>query len=150
MKKSTPSLLDIIHELVTAARVKEKFDTDPDFSLKLEQEQAGHMPLVIEAYAAGNSYQGEKRHVKIYHYYEQNGDLVPDPELLMTDLGHPIFIRTTFSLSQVLSKDLKMRTVLNTQALRLAQDLMEVWAETIQFHNWLETAKAYKENGGGR
>ena len=148
MISSTPLLLDIIHELVTAARVKESFENDLDFSLKLEN--GFYMPLFIEAYPAGNCYQGESRHVRIAHYFVQNGDYVPDPELLMTDSGQPIYVRTTFGLSQVLSKDSEQGTVVDTQAKHGAMELMDIWAEAIRFQNWLKVAAGYKENGGGK
>ncbi len=148
MISSTPLLLDIIHELVEAARVKFLFDSDPEFSLKLEN--GLYMPLFIEAYPAGNCFLGESRHVRIAHYFVQNGDFVPDPELLMTDSGHPIYVRTTFGLAIVLFKDPEQGTVVDTQAKYGAMELMNLWAEAIRFQNWLEVASAYKENGGGR
>ena len=148
MISSTPLLLDIIHELVTAARVKEKFDTDPEFSLKLEN--GSYMPLFIEAYPTGNCFLGESRRVRVAHYFELNGDYVADPELLMTDSGHPIYVRTTFGLSLVLSKDPEQGTIVNTEAKHGAMELMDFWAEAIRFQNWIDVAAAYKENGAER
>ncbi len=141
---TTPQLLDIIHELVTAAGVREKFEADPEFHLKLKQE--AYMPLVIEARPAGNSFLGEKRHVSIAHYYEQNGDFVADPIILMTDMGYPIYMEQVLGgLIQVLSKDPKLGVLVNTRAKRSVEELMDVWAENIRQQDWLEVAREYME-----
>jgi hypothetical protein len=84
-------LLAVVHELVTAAGVRQAFETEREFHLRLEQE--AYMPLVIESWSAIPSYRSEKRHISVAHYYQQGGDTIADPDILMTDSGYPIEIQ---------------------------------------------------------
>lgn len=50
-------------------------------------------PLVISTRKPIEPLSGEKLHVTVGFYYEQNGDQMPDPEIIMTDAGFPIRMR---------------------------------------------------------
>lgn len=60
----------VIEETLKRHNKLEDFNTKNEFHLRIEKE--GFQPLVIEKH--GNR-------VMITHYYEQNGDLVPDPDM---------------------------------------------------------------------
>jgi hypothetical protein len=54
----------------------------------LKIENPPFMPLVIEAW--GSPILGEKRRISLAHYFEQEGDLIPGPEVEIRDDGWPI------------------------------------------------------------
>lgn len=82
------SLILIVREIVAASGTLSAFVQDEHFYLKIMN--GPYMPLVIETWAAHPSFHGEKRHVSVAHYFELNGDLCADPDILMTDTGQPI------------------------------------------------------------
>ncbi|MGK5086127.1 hypothetical protein WDW86_01080, partial [Bdellovibrionota bacterium FG-2] len=65
-----------IEKILNAHNQLDAFRTNEDFAVKIANE--GFMPLSIEKHG---------KHVTVTHYYEQNGDLVPDPDMEFVDLG---------------------------------------------------------------
>jgi hypothetical protein len=77
----------MIFEIVKAVGQYDRFSQrGPHFSLKIENPP--FMPLVIEAW--DSPVLGEQRRISVAHYFEQGGDLVPDPEVEITDTDWPI------------------------------------------------------------
>jgi hypothetical protein len=76
----TPFANDMQKTIVQLLKAKNALDTfhrSRQFHLRLEQgENSAFMPLVIEKHG-----QGSKAEVTVTHYYEQNGDLCPDPDM---------------------------------------------------------------------
>ena len=70
-----------IEQILEAHGALEAFKTKPSFALKVHNEP--FMPLSIERH-------GEI--VTVTHYFEQHGDLVPDPDMEFLDLGHSDWI----------------------------------------------------------
>ena len=69
MKKAVETILEKLGQL-------EPFRQGEDFAIKIEN--APFMPLSIEKHG---------KLVTITHYFEQNGHLVPDPDIEFIDLG---------------------------------------------------------------
>lgn len=75
MKKMT-TMKSAIEEILTAHRQLTAFRENEHYAVKIVSE--GFMPLSIEKH---------DKLVTVTHYYEQNGDLVPDPDMEFVDLG---------------------------------------------------------------
>ncbi len=75
MKKMT-TMKSAIEEILTAHRQLAAFRENEHYAVKIASE--GFMPLSIEKH---------DKLVTVTHYYEQNGDLVPDPDMEFVDLG---------------------------------------------------------------
>ncbi len=65
-----------IESILNAHQQLAGFQQHPHYSVKIEC--TGFMPLTIEKH-------GER--IVVAHYFEQNGDLVPDPDVEFVDLG---------------------------------------------------------------
>lgn len=70
MNMSCKKLKAVIEETLKRHNKLEDFNTKNEFHLRIEKE--GFQPLAIEKHG---------RRVMITHFYEQNGDLVPDPDM---------------------------------------------------------------------
>ncbi|MGK5085802.1 hypothetical protein WDW37_21140 [Bdellovibrionota bacterium FG-1] len=66
-----------IEKILTAHKQLDAFNTNEDYAVKIANE--GYMPLSIEKHG---------KHVTVTHYFEQYGDLVPDPDMEFVDLGN--------------------------------------------------------------
>lgn len=90
--------LKVILEIVAAAGETERLmQRGPHFRLCVENEP--YMPLVIEAWDSPIA--GENRRISVAHYFEQAGDLVPDPEVEIRDDGWPIELSQRSFYTQV-------------------------------------------------
>ncbi len=79
--------LDVIQEIVEAAGQTERLmQRGERFRLRIEN--SPFMPLTIEAW--DSPIHAEGRRISVAHYFEQEGDLVPDPEVEIRDDGWPI------------------------------------------------------------
>lgn len=63
-----------IEEILEKQGLKKEFETSRHFSVKIEV--PGFMPLSIEKHG---------RQITVTHYFEQNGDLIPDPDMEFED-----------------------------------------------------------------
>ena len=59
-----------IEKVLASHGLKEKFEASSEFYVKISS--SGFMPLIIEKH---------ETQIIVAHYYEQNGDLVPDPDM---------------------------------------------------------------------
>lgn len=135
-------LLHVIYELVDAAGMRNAFEKDLNFHLRLEHEP--YEPLVIEAWNAVPSYMGEKRHISIAHYYYENGDAIADPDIMMTDKGVPIDIQQVLGYTRILDYKEGV-TQMNEGARRSVEQLMNTWARNIRAQGWIEVAQARRQ-----
>ena len=65
-----------IEKILTAHRQFTAFSESEDYAVKITSE--GFMPLSIEKHG---------KQITVTHYFEQNGDLVPDPDMEFVDFG---------------------------------------------------------------
>lgn len=72
MKTQSSTMKKTILKILEKRNQLETFLNSAEFYLKIENE--GYMPLVIERHG---------KHITVTHYYNQNGDQIPDPDLEM-------------------------------------------------------------------
>lgn len=65
-----------VEKILNSLGVLTDFQTSDEFAVKIRNE--GYMPLSIEKH-------GEV--ITVTHYFEQNGDLIPDPDMEFVNLG---------------------------------------------------------------
>ena len=133
--------LAMVKQIVAAAGQTYAFEHGVHFHLKLEHPV--YMPLVIESWETGQPYRGEKRVVSVAHYFEQEGDLLADPEVLITDHGDPIHLQQVVCFTQVMWLG-PLGTVCNDRARRSVEELLRIWALNLREQGWIETAASYK------
>ena len=93
-----PQFLATLVEIVKAAGQFEEF-TRRGCHFHVTIENGPYQPLVIEAW--DSPIRGEGRRISIAHYFESNGDLVPDPEVEIRDDGWPIELSQVLGYTQV-------------------------------------------------
>ena len=133
--------LMIIKQIVAAAGQTHAFEHDDHFHLRLEHPV--YMPLVIESWETEEPYCGEKRVVSVAHYFKQEGDLIADPEVLITDHGDPIHLQQVLCFTRVMRLGPR-GTVCNDRARRSVEELLRIWALNLREQGWIETAASYK------
>ncbi len=86
MKKlSSKQMQKSIEKILKALNVYDKFMSNPHTYVKISN--GSYMPLVIEKHDS---------HIMLTHYFEQNGDLVPDPDMefqISEDGWYPVAIQ---------------------------------------------------------
>ena len=134
-----PQFLATIVEIVKAAGRFEEFTRrGRHFHVTIENEP--YQPLVIEAW--DSPIRGEGRRISVAHYFESNGDLVPDPEVEIRDDGWPIELSQVLGYTQV--------TVYREDgtllfAPRSRQDVLhfldDTWAPNLRAQRFIEAAR---------
>ncbi|MEW6613969.1 MAG: hypothetical protein AB1401_00635 [Thermodesulfobacteriota bacterium] len=73
-----PRMKKVVEEILTNHGLIDKFRKDEFFHARIES--PGFMRLVIERLGGGR--------VSVAHYYEQNGDLMADPDIVFDMMDH--------------------------------------------------------------
>jgi hypothetical protein len=131
--------LDIVKEIVAAAgQTAQLAQRGPHFTLKIENPP--YVPLTIEAWDSPIA--GENRRISVAHYFEQDGDLVPDPEVEMTDTGWPIELSQVagFTLITVYREDGQMLFAPQSKR-EVMHFLNETWAPNLRAQRFIEAAQ---------
>ena len=126
MKKGDP-MKSAIEKILQSVGQLDRFNAGGDFHLRIEN--APYMPLSIERH-------GEI--VSVTHYFEMNGDLVPDPdlELLLTASGDwlPLAIQHStghyFRAVEVIGRGGRFE-VMNPKVLRDLQSFARQWGRNL-------------------
>ena len=95
--KSADRMKQVIHNILEKREKLLGFQNGDEFHLRIENEP--FMPLVIERHAD---------RVSVTHYYSQNGDLIPDPDVEFMILGDkwlPVGMQDFFGYSRALLQD---------------------------------------------
>lgn len=132
--------LETIVEIVTAAGQLDRFARrGPHFSLKIDNPP--FVPLVIEAW--DSQIPGESRRISVAHYLEQGGDLVPDPEVEITDTGWPIELSQVLGYTQVTVYSADGRTMHYAPESRrsVLNFLNGIWAQNLRAQRFVEAAR---------
>lgn len=132
--------IETIVEIVKAAGQYDRFSQrGPHFSLKIENPP--YMPLVIEAW--DSSILGEQRRMSVAHYFEQEGDLVPDPEVEITDTGWPIELSQVLGYTQVTVYSEDGRTMqYEPESVRgVLHFLDDIWTHNLRSQHFIEAAR---------
>lgn len=150
-----PAILKIVHELVDAAGVRDAFETSEHFHLAIEHEP--YERLVIESWPTPDAIAGERRRISLAHYFEQDGDLIADPDLEMTDAGYPVALQQvpTFAFVYGLSHlgsgggytrvmwrdDLTREVVVDVRAKLSTDRFSRMWARNLRQQGFLRAAR---------
>lgn len=124
-----------MQSIITAIAAKHGLDLSAsEAHLKLEQQN--YMPLVIEKIGTNL--------VSVAHYYEQNGDLIPDPDVVFfTGYAEwvPIEITQVMGYQEVawLKEDGKAIKSIKMAAQADLANFCESWAKNIKAQGWLLT-----------
>ncbi len=132
--------LETIFAIVTAASQLDWFtQRGGHFSLTIENPP--YMSLGIEAW--NSPIPGEGRRISVAHYFEQNGDLVPDPEVEITDTGWPIELSQALGYTQVMVYSEDGRTL--RFAPKAKRDVLHflngTWARNLRAQGFIEAAR---------
>jgi hypothetical protein len=123
MRKITTMKL-AIEKILNEQNQLEAFKASGDFAIKIANE--GYMPLSIERH-------GKK--ITVTHYFEQNGDLICDPDLELVDLGGndwlPVAIQhsTGHYVRAAFQEDGKW--MFKPRAMKDLQSFSRVWARNL-------------------
>ena len=118
-----------IEKLLDAHNKLEEFHAQLDFHVRFDM--PGYQRLVIERH-------GEL--ISVAHYFEQNGDLVPDPEV---ELHYPTWTPTAITQAFGYRRE-KFITRMNDMVLvdrrfdREVSSFLSMWARNIKAHGWAE------------
>ena len=135
--RETTRFADTIIRIVDAAGQGRAFRHDDHYHVKIEN--GAYMPLVIESWQS-EMYPG-RRTVSVAHYFEQGGDLLPDPEVEMVDTGDPISLSQINSFTRCTWLGLNGRLMVDMRAKREVMSLMAMWGRNLVAQGFDEAAK---------
>lgn len=113
-----------IEGVLASHGLKEKFDLSTEFYVKIENE--GFMPLIIEKHG---------KSVIIAHYFEQNGDFIPDPdmEFSITEWGWvPMATQNALGVYRRASEWKDGKLMVNKREFKNQQSFATMWARNIK------------------
>ena len=98
------------------------------------------MPLIIEAW--DSPIVGEGRRISVAHYFESEGDLVPDPEVEIRDDGWPIELSQSMGYTQVTVYNDDGSMLFAPQSKRdVLHFLDHTWAPNLRAQRFIEAAQ---------
>lgn len=101
-------------------------------------ENGSLMPLVIESWRLPRK-PGE-RVISVAHYFEQNGDQVPDPDVEILGDGSPMNITNQFSFTRVARWDEEGELQWSPAKRYELQRFLNLWARNINAQGFIEAA----------
>ena len=121
-----------IEKLLVAHNLLDKFQSQCDFHVRFDM--PGYQRLVIERH-------GEL--ISVAHYFEQNSDLVPDPEV---ELHYPTWTPTAITQAIGYRREKFIprdgQTLVDTRFHREVSSFLNMWARNIQAQGWEKRATA--------
>jgi hypothetical protein len=117
-----------IEHLLKSHNLLEAFQTQETFHVHFEK--TGYQPLVIERH-------GDM--ISVAHYFEQNSDLVADPDV---ELHYPSWVPTAITQaffgyrSKFIERDGK--TYVDTRFHKQVSEFLTLWARNIKAQRWAE------------
>ncbi len=124
-----------IEHLLKTHDLFEAFQSQSDFHVRFDM--PGYQRLVIERH-------GDL--ISVTHYFEQNGDLVPDPEV---ELHYPSWTPTAITQAigyrreKFIERDGK--TFVDTRFHREVSSFLVMWARNIQAQGWAERGQVHDD-----
>ena len=125
-----------IEKLLGAHNKLEQFHAQLDFHVRFDM--PGYQRLVIERH-------GEL--ISVAHYFEQNGDLVPDPDV---ELHYPTWTPTAITQTFGIRRE-KFITRMNDVVLvdtrfdREVSSFLSMWARNIQAQGWAQRGQVHDD-----
>ena len=125
-----------IEKLLAAHNLLESFHSQLDFHVRFDM--PGYQRLVIERH-------GEL--ISVAHYFEQNGDLVPDPEVeLHYPTWTPIAITQAFGIRrEKFTTRMNNMTLVDTRFDREVSSFLSMWARNIQAQGWAQRGQVHDD-----
>ena len=124
-----------IEKLLAAHNLLESFHSQLDFHVRFDM--PGYQRLVIERH-------GEL--ISVAHYFEQNGDLISDPEV---ELHYPTWTPTaiTQSIGYRREKFIERegQTFVDTKFHREVSSFLSMWARNIQAQGWAQRGQVHDD-----
>lgn len=127
-----------IEGLLAAHGLLEAFQQNDSFHVRLDQ--PGYERLVIERH-------GDL--ISVAHYYEQNGDLVPDPDV---ELHYPTWVPTAITQAfggyrpKFLERD--GQTYVDTRFHKEVSAFLVLWARNIRAQGWAHQGQVHDDDLG--
>ncbi len=124
-----------IEHLLRSLEVLEQFQTQTDFHVRFDMPHYDR--LVIERHYAL---------ISVAHYFEQNGDLIADPEI---EMHYPSWTPT--AITQILGYrrtkfiELDGQTLVDTNFQRDISSFLAMWARNIKAQGWIERGRIYED-----
>jgi len=124
-----------IEKLLSAHNLLENFHAQLDFHVLFDM--SGYQRLVIERH-------GEL--ISVAHYFEQNGDLVPDPDV---ELHYPTWTPTAITQAigyrreKFIERD--GRTLVDTRFDREVSSFLSMWARNIHAQGWAQRGQVHDD-----
>ena len=124
-----------IEHVLKSHHLLDAFQTQEDFHVRFDM--PGYERLVVERH-------GEL--ISVAHYYEQNGDLIPDPDV---ELHYPSWIPTAITQAlgyrreKFIERDGK--TLVDTRFHKEVSSFLAMWARNIKAQGWVEKGQVHHD-----
>lgn len=112
-----------IERILKEHALLDAFNTNEDYFVKIENEP--YMPLTIEKHGS---------QIVIAHYFEQNGDLVPDPDMefeVINGEWSPVGLQLAIGAYYRASECRDGRRFVNPRQLREQRQFARMWAKNL-------------------
>ena len=125
-----------IEKLLSAHHLLDKFHSQLDFHVRFDM--PGYQRLVIERHS---------ELISVAHYFEQNDDLVPDPDV---ELHYPTWTPTAitqafgFRRTKFIERCNDM-TLVDTHFDREVSSFLSMWARNIQAQGWAQRGQVHDD-----
>ena len=127
---------EAIEQLLKTHNLLEDFQTKESFHVRFEK--TGYQPLVIERH-------GEM--ISVAHYFEQNGDLIADPDV---DLHYPSWVPTAITQAffgyRTKFTERDGKTYVDRNFHKQVSEFLSMWARNIKSQGWADGAKIADAN----
>ena len=125
-----------IEKLLSAHNLLENFHAQLDFHVRFDM--PGYQRLVIERH-------GEL--ISVAHYFEQNGDLIPDPDV---ELHYPTLTPTAITQAFGLRRTKFIErcndmTLVDTRFDREVSSFLSMWARNIHAQGWAQRGQVHDD-----
>ena len=128
--------LDTVKKIIDAAKRPDFLQESHPEAIKLLNKP--YMLLVIETWEQ----EGRERVIAVAHYFLMNGDVIYDPEIVITATGKPIGITQCTPAGQV------QKVIKTEQERKDARTFMQLWARNLLAQGWIEAARKSAELRG--
>jgi hypothetical protein len=136
MKKVT-TMKVAIEKILTELNQLDAFMKSESFAIKITNE--GYMPLSIERHG---------KTITVAHYFEQNGDLIPDPDMEFADLGKeewlPVAIQQSNGHYVRAANQEEGKWMFNPRVMRELKSFSRMWARNLNAQGFGKTASGAK------
>lgn len=124
-----------IEDLLKSHNLLERFQSQTEFHVRFDM--TGYERLVIERHA---------ELISVAHYFEQNGDLIADPDV---ELHFPTWTPTAITQSWGYRREKFIErdgaTLVDTRFHREVSSFLSLWARNIHAQGWAKQGRVYDE-----